>query len=164
MDRHVTRNHTDHPIFDCGQCERSFARSGNLEKHKRTCTGGDVVVPVAAPATKKRRIAVSPEFKLRKPRNSLGGATAQFTVNMKEARYLSALTEAIAVFAPVIPKFHSVDSAVVTQPPVTLTSEMVAVHSDAVTPLEDVNRQLLNFIEVYEHNGSCWVFSNCASL
>ena len=41
---------------------------------------------------------------------------------------------------------------------------MVAVYSDAVPPLEDVNRQLLNFIEVYEHNGSGWVFSNFASL
>ena len=35
----------------------------------------------------------------------------------------------------------------------TLASEMVAVY-----------RQLLNFMEVYEHNGSGWVFSNFASL
>ena len=48
--------------------------------------------------------------------------------------------------------------------PVALTSEMVAIHSDAFPPLEDVNRQLLNCIEVYEHNGSGWVFSNFASL
>ena len=46
----------------------------------------------------------------------------------------------------------------------TLTSEMIAVYSDASPPLEDVYRQLLNFIEVYEHNGSGWVFSNFASL
>ena len=45
-----------------------------------------------------------------------------------------------------------------------LASEMVAVYADAVPPLDDVNRQLLNFIEVYEHNGSGWVFSNFASL
>ena len=54
--------------------------------------------------------------------------------------------------------------AVVTQQPVTLTSEMLAVYPCAIPPLEDVNRQLLNFIEVYEHNGSGWVFSNFASL
>ena len=48
--------------------------------------------------------------------------------------------------------------------PVTLTSEMVAVYSGASPPLEDVYCQLLNFIEVYEHNGSGWVFSNFASL
>ena len=30
--------------------------------------------------------------------------------------------------------------------------------------LDDVNRQLLNFIEVYEHNGSGWVFLNFASF
>ena len=29
-----------------------FTRSNNLEKHKRTCTGCQVAVPVAAPAAK----------------------------------------------------------------------------------------------------------------
>ena len=53
--------------------------------------------------------------------------------------------------------------AVVTQPPVVLTSEMVAVYADA-PPLNDVNRQLLNFLEVYGHNGSGWVLSNFVSL
>ena len=43
---------------------------------------------------------------------------------------------------------EAIDPAVITQPPVVLTSQMVA------APLNDVNRQLLNFIEVYEHNGS----------
>ena len=122
-------------MFDCGQCEGSFARSDNLEKHKRTCTGGQVTVPVVDPAAKKRRIGVAPEFKLRKTRQSLGGAVERFTVNMKEARYLSALKKAIAVFTPVMTKFHqedraykfpiavnivfhnAVDTAVVTQPP-----------------------------------------------
>ena len=69
-DRHVRRNHTAHPVFGCDQCEESFARSSNLEKHKWTCTGG----PVAAPAAKKRCIGVASEFKLRKTRKSLGGA------------------------------------------------------------------------------------------
>ena len=41
---------------------------------------------------------------------------------------------------------------------------MVAVYTDAVPPLVDVNRQLLNLIEVYEQNGSGWVFSNFVSL
>ena len=40
---------------------------------------------------------------------------------------------------------------------------MVAVYADA-PPLNDVNRQLLNFIEVYEQNGSGWVFSNFVSF
>ena len=183
LDRHVTRNHTDYPVFDYDQCGKSFARSGNLEKHKRTCTGDAVVavaVPVATPAAKKRRIGT--EFKLQKTHKSLGGAVEQFTVNMEDARHLSTLKEAIAVFTPVMTKyqqahhaykfqiavlvvFHkAIDPAVVTQQPVTLTAEMVAVYSNASPPLEDVNRQLLNFIEVYEHNGSGWVFSNFASL
>ena len=41
---------------------------------------------------------------------------------------------------------------------------MVDVYADAFPPLEDVNRQLLNFIEVYEQNRSGWVFSNFVSL
>ena len=41
---------------------------------------------------------------------------------------------------------------------------MVAVYADAPPPLNDVNRQLLNLIEVYEQNGSGWVFSNFVSL
>ena len=41
---------------------------------------------------------------------------------------------------------------------------MFAVYPGAVPPLEDVNRQQLNFNEVYEHNGSGWVFLNVASL
>ena len=170
--------------FNCDQCERSFARSNNLEKHKQTCTGGQVVVaPVVALTAKKRSTGHGvAEFKLRKTRKSLGGAVEQFTVNMKEAKHLSALTKAIALFTSVMAKFHqehraykfmiavsvvfhkAVEPAVITQPPVTLTSEMVAVYADAVPPLGDVNRQLLNFIEVYEHNESGWVFSNFASL
>ena len=45
----------------------------------------------------------------------------------------------------------------------TLTSETVAVYVDA-PPLNDVNRQLLNIIEVYEQNGSGCFFSNFVSL
>ena len=65
----------------------------------------------------------------------------------------------------VIIVFHkAVDPAVVTHPPVVLTSEMVDVYTDAAPPLNDVNRQLLNFIEVYEHNGSGSGFSKFVSL
>ena len=100
--RHVRRNHTDHPVFDCNQCDRSFARPDNLEKHTRNCTGGQV--PVAAPAAKKKRIAS--EFKLQKTRKSLGVDVEQFTVNMKEVNHLSPLKKPIAVFAPAMATFQ----------------------------------------------------------
>ena len=59
----------------------------------------------------------------------------------------------------------AVDPSVVTQPPVTLTSEMIAVYAAGAAPtLDDVNRQLLNFIEVLELNGSGWVFSHFQDL
>ena len=77
-----------------------------MEKHKRTCTGARVAVPVAAPAANKRCIGDIPEFKLRKTRKSLGGAVEQFTVNMKEVKHLSTLKKSIAVFMPVMTTFH----------------------------------------------------------
>ena len=101
---------------------------------------------------------------------------------MKGAIYLSSLQKAVTASKPVMGMFHrehrpykfqiavnvvfhkAVDPAVVAQPPVTLTSEMIAVYADTVSPLEDVNRQLVNLVEVYEHDGSGWIFSKFASL
>ena len=144
---------------------------------RRRCTAS-----VVAPAANRCCISgVALEFKVRRTRKSLGGAVEQFTIDMKEAKHLSALKKAVAVFKHVMAKFHqddhaykvqiavdvifhkAVNPAVITQPPVTLTSEMVAVYSD-VPPLEDVNSQLVNFIEVYKLNGSGWVFSEFALL
>ena len=181
LDRHADRNHMDNPVFSCNQCEKTFARFDNLEKHKRTCVRGRVTV--AGPAAKRRRISgLTPEFVVRKTQRSLGGAVELFAVYMKESKHLSVLQGAITTFNPVMAKYHqdhqaykfqiavyvdfhkAVYPAVITQPPVTLTSEMVAVYSDDSPPLEDVNRQLMNFIEVYEHNGSGWVFTHFAPL
>ena len=103
---------------------------------------------------------------------------AQFTINMKDAKHLSTLKRAINIFKSSMVKFQqehhaynfqvdvsivfhkAVDPAVVTHQPVVLTSEMVDVCTDTALSLDDVNRQLLNFREVYEQNGSEWVFSN----
>ena len=81
LNRHVKKNHADHPVFSCNQCEKTFAQSGNLMKHKRTCVGGRVTAPVAdiAPAVKRRRNSgVVQEFKVRRTRISLGGAVEHF--------------------------------------------------------------------------------------
>ena len=105
-----------------------------------------------------------------------------FPVDMKEANHLSALKEAVNALKPAMDNYHrdhraykfqiavdvifhkAVDPAVITQPPVTLTSEMLAVYSGDAPPLADGNRQLVNLVEVYERNGSGWIFSNFASL
>ena len=95
----------------------------------------------------------------------------QVTANTKETEKPLNVKEGYSCFQtsnagiPLSYKFHisvvvfpkAVDPALVTQAPVALTTEMVAVHADA-PPLNDVNRQLLNLIEVYEQNGSGWVF------
>ena len=119
---------------------------------------------------------------MRRKRRLLGGASEIYAVGMQEADHLSALQGAVSSFQPSMTKYHreiraykfqmvvdvvfhkAVDPAVITQRPVTLTSEMVAVYAGDAPPLIDVNRQLVNLIEVCNLNGSGWVFSNFASL
>ena len=76
----------------------------------RNCTGRCVAVPtVAVPAAKKRCIGVAPEilqFKFQKTSEALEGSVQQFSVNMKEAKSISALERAIAVFEPVMMDFQ----------------------------------------------------------
>ena len=61
--------------------------------------------------------------------------------------------------------FHkAVDLTVVTQPPVTLWSRMAAAYPNKVPQLVDTVRHLLELIEIFEFNGSDWVFSNFVSL
>ena len=115
------------------------------------------------------------QLKLQTTHEALEGSVQQFTVSMKESKSTSTLQKAIAVSEPVMVDFQqkpnaykfqiadsivfhkAVDPAVITQPLVTLTSEMVAVCADD-PPLNDVNRQLLNVIKVYEQNRSGWIF------
>ena len=121
----------------------------------RNCTGRGGVTTVAA-ATTVPSPAVEPrsrlQFKLQKTCEALEDNVQQFTINMKEAKSLSTLKKAIAVFKPVMTDFQQkhnaykfqvavsivfhkvVDPAVITHPPVVLTSEMVAVYTDAAPP------------------------------
>ena len=82
---------------------------------------------------------------------------------MKDAKRLPTLKNAVYVLEPAMVKFHrdhqaykfqvnvsvvfhkAVDPDVVMHQPVVLTPEMVATYADAAPPLDDVNRQLLNF-------------------
>ena len=138
------------------------------------------------PAPARTTTAAKPrsifQFTLQQTRRVWGGPVEQFTVNMKEAKRLSTLKKTINAFKPAMAKFQqehraykfqvaasivfhkTVDRTVVTHPSVVLTSEMVAVYTNAAPPLIDVNRHLLSFIDVYEQNGSGWEFSNFVSL
>ena len=95
----------------------------------------------------------------------------QFAVNMKGVSNLSSLKDAMTVFTRAMCTFQqkhhaykfqfavdimfhkAVDPAVVTQPPVTLTSEMLAVYSDSSPPLDDVYRQLLRVTSIMDQVG-----------
>ena len=101
----------------------------------------------------------------------------RFNIDMQETQHLDHLSPGLHLLLPTMKNFQTkhaykfqiaitsvchkgLDPSVVTQPPVTLTSEMIAVYAADAAPLDDVNRQLLNFIEVFELNGSRWVFSH----
>ena len=153
----------------------SFVRPGNLKKHKRTCTGGQVpaarvegAVPIASAATKRR---IAPEFKLQKTRKSFDVAVEQFTVDMKEVNHLSELKRGIAVFTARTSCIQVSDYSYCRLSQgswssccYTTTSNSNigngrcrCVSSSCIPPTA-------KFVEVYEHNGSGWVFSNFASL
>ena len=134
LNRHVTRNHVDNPVFSCTHCGESYA-----------------VDTVDA-------------------------------VDMQESDHLSALQGAVTSFQHSMSKYHrdhkaykfqlaadvifhkAVDPAVITEPPVTLASEKVAVYAGDALPLEDIIGQQINLVEIYEHNGSGWVFSHFSSV
>ena len=146
------------------------------------CTGHKRLPP---PPPQQQRTAAPPppKFTICHQYSSMWGAVERYNINMQETQHLAHLSTALHNLLPTMTQFHTkhhaykfqvaitvvchkaVDPSVVTQPPVTLTSEMIAVYAaDTAPPLDDVNRQLLNFIEVFELNGSGSVFSKFQSL
>ena len=61
--------------------------------------------------------------------------------------------------------FHkAVVPTILTDPPVTLRTTMAAVYAADVPQLVETSCYLLELLEVYEQNGSVWVFSNFVSM
>ena len=102
----------------------------------RNCTGRCVAVPtIAVPAAKKRCTGVAPEIlqlKLQKTREALEGSVQQFNVYMKEAKSLSTLEKAKAVFEPLMMDFQQKHNAYMFQIAVSIVSHK-AVDPDVVT-------------------------------
>ena len=165
--RHMQMHNQEQPASTCGQCEKTFNRPDKLSKHLRHCTCHRPPPP-QLPQQQQHTIA-PPQ----------GDAVERYNIDMQEKQHLDHLSPALHLLLPTMKTFQAkhcaykfqvaipivyhkvVDPSVVTQPPVTLTSEMIAVYAaDAAPPLDDVNRQLLNFIDVFELNGSGWVFSH----
>ena len=124
-----------------------------------------------------------PTFTINHRYTSIGGSVKRFNIDMQETQHLDHLSPALQLLLPTMKTyqdkhraykfqvaitvvFHkAVDPSVVTQPLVTLTSEMISVYAaDAAPSLDDVNRQLLSSIEVFELNGSGWIFSHFQGL
>ena len=183
LNRH-TQSHHIQQLFTFGQCRKSFTRSVNLTKHHGSCTGHRVQHqqrPTTTITTTPPPTTTTPEFSLRQHRTTMGDAE-RYEIDMQETKHLDHISNAIHFLQPTMQKFQhkhqaykfqiaitivcheAVDPSVVTKPPVALTSEMIAVYADAAPPLDNVIRQLLNFIEVFELNGWGWVFFHFESL
>ena len=176
LDRHVARNHTDNPAFNCDQCGKSF-QGLVIWRCIKELVLDPFLLQLPREVVPLLLFQYSP-FGERKGHL----VVHQYEVDMKESDNLAALQGAVTSFQPSISTnqrdhsaykfqmavhiiFHkAVDPTVITQPAVTLTSEMVAVYGGDTPPLEDINPQLLNLVEIYEYNGSGWVFSHFASL
>ena len=127
--------------------------------------------------------APPPTFTINHRYTSMGGAVKRYNIDMQETQHLDHLSPTLYLLLPTMKSFQdkhraykfqvaitivchkAVDPSVVIQPPVTLTSEMIAVYAaDSAPPLDNLNQQQLNFIEVSELNGSGWVFSHFQDL
>ena len=191
LDRHVKLAHGQ--SFTCTLCGKTCTRSLNLEMHMRTCTGSSTPAHwggaascsstpahIAASSTQTRRGGAT--FTVQRKRKALGGAVEVHSVDMNEANQLVALENAVVALGPTMTAFQqtynaykyqiainivfhkAVDPAVITDPPVALRSTMVAVYAADASQLEETAAHLLELVEVYEHNGSGWVFSNFVSM
>ena len=178
LDLHVRSVHTTAPEFNCARC--GCTRSLNLEMHMRTCTGA-AVASVSSTSSSTPTHRGGAVFTVRRRRRAFGGAAEVHSVDMEEQNQLAALGDAVLSLEPTMVAyqrrhrvykfqvadgmFHkAVDPAVVTQPPVALRGNMAAVYTGDSPQLEETAARLLELIEVYEHNGSGWVFSNFVTL
>ena len=127
--------------------------------------------------------APPPTFTINHRYTSMGGAVKRYNIDNQETQHLDYLSPTLYLLLPTMKSFQdkhraykfqvaitivchkAVDPSVVIQPPVTLTSEMIAVYAaDSAPPLDNLNQQQLNFLELFELNGSGWVFSHFQDL
>ena len=170
MQMHKQNQHTS----TCDQCGKTFNRKDNLVKHLQHCTGHRPPPQQQQQEQQQQHTtAPPPTFTINHRYTSMRDAVKRYNIDMQEAHYLDHLSTALHLLLPSMKTYqdkhhaykfqvaitivchNAVGPSVVTQPPVTLTSEKIAVYAAdaAPPPLANVNRQLLNFIEVFELNG-----------
>ena len=113
-------------------------------KHLQHCIGHR---PQQLPQQQQHKPVPSPTFTISHQYSSLGGAVKRYNIDMQETQHLNHLSPTLRLPLPTMKTFRTkhhaykfqvaitivchkeVDPSVVTQPPVNLTSEMIAVYA-----------------------------------
>ena len=186
---HMKLDNQNQPASTYGQCGKMFNRKDNLLKHLRLCIGRRPPPPQQQPQHQQHQQHIQLHHHQRSPsiinthqwevlwpvtasicrRHSISTTYHQLSTpppSTNEDLSRKNTVPTSSRFSITIVCHKVVDPNVVTQPPVTLNSEIIAVYAAvAAPPLDDVNRELQkNFIEVFELKGSGWVFSHFQDL
>ena len=157
------------PTSTCGQCGKMFSRQDNLVKHLRHCTGHRPPPPPQQQQQQHTTTPPPPKFTINHQYKSIGGAVERYNINMQETQHLNHLSTVLHLLLPPMKNFRTKHHAYKLQVTITIAcggsecchtttsypnfrNDCCVYAADAVPPLDDVNRQLLNFIEVFELN------------
>ena len=151
MSRHMKSHQKQQPSSTCGQCGKIFSRSDNLAKHLRHCTGHSPP-PQQPPQQQQQQqhqhasTQPPPELSVHHQYTSMGGALERYSINMLGTQHLTHYSTVLHLL-PTMTQFHikhhaykfqvaitivchkAMDPSVVTQSPVALISEMIAVYT-----------------------------------
>ena len=156
LSRHV-KSHQQQQLSTCGQCGKTFNRADNLAKHLKHCTGHNQPPPqqqqqTAAPPPPPPKFTIDHQY------SSMGVAMERYNINMQETQHLVHLSTALHLLPTMTQGGGSERCHTTTSYP--NFGNDCCVCSRYRTTCRRRNRQLVNFIEVFELNGSRWVFSN----
>ena len=189
---HTTTAHV--LLHTCSVCGKGFNRLNNMQRHEEKChqTSSISGTGIKRPLTTQNDTIIlnkkaKPSFTINVVKQALQGSATKLKISypeVEEADILTTLYTSIHAMKSTIRQYQqkekavkfqivlqavfvkAVDPAVTTDPPVVLTSEMFEVYADTDISerMEKVYKQILNYIDVYERNGSGWILGSLQSL
>ena len=177
--------------FKCIQCNKVFGRSNNLLQHQRICkqpSGSGIGQKRPSTTMMSRKPAaknVKVDSTITKLRSAFNGAALSWRINFQDNDdVISQLKEGIFAMEGKLSDYQhermalkftmavhvvfeqSSNPSIITEPDVCLVSEPFEVYSDTniKNQLMNAYKQLLNYMDIFEKNGSGWVLSHLKAL